>query len=107
MLVVEGNEYFVDVSGLTGHQENCDGLCCHQNKGPVIAIFHQMALLVKGKIILFCVQMEPISVIHPSVLTSSDRYQILLDYHNGLPNLQCRPPTKFQHIMTSGVDVGP
>jgi hypothetical protein len=33
MLVVEGSEPFVDLSGLAGHQENCDDSGCHQHTG--------------------------------------------------------------------------
>jgi hypothetical protein len=57
LLVVEGSERFVDVSGLAGHGENKLRIVTAQavtntQKGPVIAIFHQMALLGTGKSIL-------------------------------------------------------
>jgi hypothetical protein len=50
MLVFEGSERFVDVSGLAVHRENKLRIVKAQavintHKGPVIAIFHQMALL--------------------------------------------------------------
>jgi hypothetical protein len=60
--VLEGSEPFVDVSGLGGHREN--QLCIvtaqaliETHMGNVIAVFHQIALLGKGKSILLCIQM--------------------------------------------------
>ena len=63
MLVLEGSERFVDVSGLAGHRENQLRIVTAQatistHKGNAIAIFHQMTLLSKGKSILSCIQME-------------------------------------------------
>ena len=63
MTVLEGSERYVDVSGLAGHRENRFFIVTTQalirtHKGDAIAIFHQMALLGKGKSILSCVQME-------------------------------------------------
>jgi hypothetical protein len=63
MRVLEGSECFVDVSGLGGHRKN--QLCIvtaqalmETQKGNVIAVFHQIAILGKGKSILSCIQME-------------------------------------------------
>jgi hypothetical protein len=60
MIVLEGSERFVDIVGLAGHNV---GIVTAQalvttHKGDVIATFHQMALLGKGKSILSCLQME-------------------------------------------------
>jgi hypothetical protein len=126
MLVLEGSERFVDVSGLAGHRENQLRIVTAQalintHKGNVIATFHQMALLGKGKSILSCVQMEHYgAVIDDKSLRLGgkqrilmDGYQIPLDFHNGLPYLPCRPPTENEvnslpHvIMTSDVDWDP
>ena len=127
MLVVEGSERFVDVSGLAGHRENqlrivTAQALIHTHKGDAIATFHQMALLGKGKSILSCVQMEHYGA---QIDDKSrrlpggkqrilmDGYQIPLDFHNGLAYLQCRPPTESElsslpHIiMTSDVDWDP
>ena len=127
MRVVEGCERFVDVSGLAGHRENKLRIVTAQtvintHKGPVVAVFHQMALLGKGKSILSCIQMEHFGAdINDKSLRLPngkqrilmDGYQIPLDFHNGLPYLQCRPPTPddldtLPHvIMTSDVDWDP
>ena len=63
MLVVNGSERFVSITGIDGHQ--LDNLCVvtaqavvPSHKGDVIAVFHQMALLGKGHSILSCIQME-------------------------------------------------
>jgi hypothetical protein len=50
MMVVEGSERFVDVSGLAGHQESqlriVTGMALlHTHKGDAIGVFHQSALL--------------------------------------------------------------
>jgi hypothetical protein len=68
------------------------------HKGDVIATFHQMALLGKGKSILSCLQMEA----HGADINDCshllpggkqrilmDGYQLPLDFKNGLPYLQC------------------
>jgi hypothetical protein len=57
MLVLEGSERFVDVSGLDGQRENQLRIATAQAlietyKGDVIAVFLQKALLVKVKSIL-------------------------------------------------------
>jgi hypothetical protein len=54
ILVLEGSERFVDVSGLGGPCENDVRIVTAQaiieiHKGRVIAVFHQTALLGKGK----------------------------------------------------------
>jgi hypothetical protein len=63
MLILEGNERFVDVSGLDGHKVCQLHIVIAQaliqtHKGDAIAMFHQMALLGKGHSILSCIQME-------------------------------------------------
>jgi hypothetical protein len=63
MLVLKGSERFVDVTGLAGHKFNQLRIVTAQalittHKGIVIATFHQMALLGKGKSIWSCIQME-------------------------------------------------
>jgi hypothetical protein len=127
MLVVEGSERFVDVSGLAGHKEHqlrivTAHALIHTHKGDAIATFHQMALLGKGKSILSCVQMEHYGAdINEKSLRLPggkqrilmDGYQIPLDFHNGLPYLKCRIPTEDElntlpHIiMTSDMDWDP
>ena len=81
-----------------------------------------MALLGKGKSILSCVQMEHFGAdINDKSLRLPngkqrilmDGYQIPLDFHNGLPYLQCRSPTQSDLdtlpyvIMTSDLDWDP
>jgi hypothetical protein len=127
MLVVEGSEQFVDVSGLAGHKEHqlrivTAHALIHTHKGDAIATFHQMALLGKGKSILSCVQREHFGAdINAKSLRLPggkqrilmDGYQIPLDFHNFLPYLKCCIPTadelnKLPHIiMTSDMDWDP
>jgi hypothetical protein len=64
MLVLEGVERFVDVSGLGVYYENQLRIVTAQaliatHKGNVIAVFYQTVFLGKVKIILLCLQMEP------------------------------------------------
>jgi hypothetical protein len=63
MIIVEGSERHVDVSGLDGHKVS--QLCIvtskaliQTHKGEAIATFYQMAYLGKGHSILSCIQME-------------------------------------------------
>ena len=127
MLVLEGSERFVDVSGLAGHKVNqlrivTAQALIHTHKGDAIATFHQMALLGKGKSILSCIQMEHYGAHindRSSLLPGGkqriliDDYQIPLDINNGLAYLRCRQPTDNElatlpHIvMTSDVDWDP
>ena len=126
MIALEGSERYVDVSGLAGHRENQLRIVTGQaliktHKGNAIAVFHQMALLGKGKSILSCVQMEHYGAIVEDKSRRlggkqrilMDGYQIPLDFHNGLPYLPCRPPTPEEvqtlpHIiMTSDIDWDP
>ena len=127
MLVLEGSERFVDVSGLGGHRENQLRIVTAQalietHKGNVIAIFHQTALLGKGKSILSCIQMEhygadindkPLRLQGGKQRIVMDNYQIPLVFQNGLPYLMCRVPTPHEvaslpHlIMTSDIDWDP
>jgi hypothetical protein len=63
MKLLEGLERFVDVVVLAGHKVSQLRIVTTQalvttHKGDVIATFHQMALLGKGKSILSCLQME-------------------------------------------------
>jgi hypothetical protein len=127
MLVLEGSERFVDVSGLGGHRENQLRIVTAQklistHKGHDIAVFHQAALLDKGKRILSCLQMEHYGAeINDKSLWLSggkqrilmDGYQIPLAFCNGLPYLPCWSPTATEvaslpHlIITSDVDCDP
>jgi uncharacterized membrane-anchored protein len=107
MLVLEGSERFVDVSGLAGHTVSQLRIVTAQafistHKGDAIATFHQMALLGKGKSILSCLQMEAFGadINDRSRLLPGgkqriviDDYQLPLDFKNGLPYLSCRKPT--------------
>ena len=79
MRVVEGSERFVDVSGLGGHRENQLRIVTAQalietHKGNVIAVFHQIALLGKGKSILFCPQMNTMAL---RLMTNPYSYQVV------------------------------
>jgi hypothetical protein len=63
MTVLEGSERFVDVFGLSGHKVTQLWIVTAQalistHKGDVIATFHQMALLGKGKSFISCLKME-------------------------------------------------
>jgi hypothetical protein len=63
MRVLEGSERYVDVSGLGEHRENQFHIVTAQalietHKGDVIAVFHQISLLGKGKSILSYLKME-------------------------------------------------
>jgi hypothetical protein len=63
MLVLKDSECFVDTIGLAGHKVSQFRNVTAQallttHKGDVIATFHQMALLGKGKSIFSCLQME-------------------------------------------------
>jgi hypothetical protein len=63
MTVLEGSERFVDVFELAGHKVSQLRIVTAQalistHIGDVIASFHQMALLGKGKSIHFFLQME-------------------------------------------------
>jgi hypothetical protein len=127
MLVLEGSERFVDVSGLAGHKVSQLRIVTAQalintHMGEPIATFHQMALLGKGKSILSCLHMEAFSAdindcsrMLPGgkqhILV--DGYKLPLDFKNGLPYLRCRKPTEAElgllpHIiMTSDVEWDP
>jgi hypothetical protein len=107
MLVLEGSERFVDVFGLAGHKVNqlrivSDPCQISTDKGDVIATFHQMALLGKGKSILSCLQMEAdgadindcTSTLHGGKQRIlMDGYLIPLDFNNGLAYLRCSIPS--------------
>jgi hypothetical protein len=127
MLVVEGSEGFIDVSGIAGHTVKQLRIVTAQalattHKGDAIATFHQMALLGKGKCILSCLQMEAYganindrsrSLPGGKQRILVDGYQLPLDFKNGLPYLRFRKPAEAElsslpHIiMTSDVDWDP
>ena len=127
MEVLEGSERFVDVFGLAGHKVSQLRIVTAQaliatHKGNIIATFHQMALLGKGKSILSCLQMEafgadindrPRSLSGGKQRILMDGYQIPLQFKNGLAYLPCRKPTADEigllpHVvMTSDVDWDP
>jgi hypothetical protein len=59
MLVLEGSELFLDISGLGGHCENQLWIDTAQalienHKDNLCAVFHQTELLGNGKSILLC-----------------------------------------------------
>jgi hypothetical protein len=59
MIVLDGNEHIVDVSGIVGHcknqlQTDTTQDLIETHKGNVIDVFHQTELLGKGKSILSC-----------------------------------------------------
>jgi hypothetical protein len=61
ILVIEGSERFVSVSGFGGHHEDQLQIATAQalietHKGDIISVFHQTAFLGKGKRILSCLQ---------------------------------------------------
>jgi hypothetical protein len=127
MKILGGSERFVDVVGLTDRRVSQLHIVTAQalmttHKGDVIATFHQMALLGKGKSILSCLQMEAhgADINNRSHLFSGgkqhilmDGYQFPLDFKNGIPYLWCQMPTENEiaslpHIvMTSDVDWDP
>jgi hypothetical protein len=127
MLVLEGSERFVDVSGLASHKFSQLRIVTAQaliaiHKGEAITTFHQMALLGKCKSILSCLQMEAFgadinarSRMLPGgeQLILVDGYQLPLDFKNGPPYLRCRKPNAAElgllpHIrMTSDVEWDP
>jgi hypothetical protein len=96
MLVVEGSKRFVDVSDLAEHKVNQLRIVAAQAlvttyKGYLIASFHQMALLGKGKSILYCLQMEGANINNQSCSLPGgkqsilvDGYHLPLDFKNGL-----------------------
>ena len=117
---------FVDVSGLAGHQVNqlrivTGRALIKTHKGDAIAVFHQSALLGKGKSIISCLQLEHYGAkiddrsvkLNGKQRILMDGYQIPLDFVNGLPYLQCRKPLQQEietlpHIiMTSDMDWDP
>jgi hypothetical protein len=107
ILVLEGSECFVDVSGLSSYSENLLRIVTvhafiETHKGNLIAVFHQTPLLGKGKRILLCIQMEQYGAAINYMclwlpaglqLIFMDGYQISLAFHNGLPYFKYRPPT--------------
>jgi hypothetical protein len=115
------------VFGLAGHKVSQQRIVTAQaliptHKGDAIAMFHQMALLGKGKSILSCLQMEAHgadindrSRLLPGVKQriSIDGYQIPLDFKDGSPYLRCCKPTETElallpHIiMTSDIEWDP
>jgi hypothetical protein len=127
MLVLEGSKHFVDVVGLARHKVSqlhivTAWALVSTHKGDAIATFHQMAFLGKGKSILSCLHMEAhgADINDRSKLVPGgkqriliDRYQMPLDFKNGLPYLWCRKPTpgeleSLPHIiMTSDVEWHP
>jgi hypothetical protein len=127
MRVLEGSKRFVDVSGLGGHCENQLRIVTAQalietHKGNVIAVFHQIALLGKGKSILSCLQMEHYGaeINEKSLLLPGGQQHIVMDgcqipltFRNGHAYLKCCPPTDDEvdylpHvIMTADVDWDP
>ena len=104
---MEGSERFVDVVGLAGHKVSQLRIVTSQalvssHKGDVIATFHQMALLGKGKSILSCLQMEAYGadINDRSRLLPGgkqriliDGYQMPLEFKNGLAYLVENQPT--------------
>jgi hypothetical protein len=128
MLVLEGSERFVDVSGLAGHKVNqlcivtAQALITTHSIDDAIATFHQMDLLGKGTSILSCIQMEshgadinekPRRIPGGKQRILMDDFQIPLDINSGLAYLRCCPPSTHEletlpHIiMTADVDWNP
>jgi hypothetical protein len=105
--VLEENERFVDVFGLAGHKVSQLWIFTAQalistHKGDVIATFHQMAFLGKGKGVLSCLQMDAYGADINGQPCSSpcgkqriliDGYQIPFNFKNGLAYLCCWKPT--------------
>ena len=127
MVIVDGSQRHVDVSGLDGHKVSQLHIVTAQaliqtHKGNAIATFHQMAYLGKGHSILSCIQMEHhgAEINDRSTLLPGgkqriliDNYPIPLDIIGGLPYLCCHKPTDEEvatlpHIiMTSDVEWDP
>jgi hypothetical protein len=86
MYVLEGSERYVDVSCLGGHRKNQLRIVTAQalietHKGDVIAVFHQIALPVKGKSILSCLQIEPYGaeIDDKSIRLPGGKWRIVMD----------------------------
>jgi hypothetical protein len=86
MIVLEGSECFVDISGLGGHCENqlrivTDQTLISTQKGDVIAFFHQTTFLGKVKSILSCLQMEHdgADIKYKSLRLQGGKQRILMD----------------------------
>jgi hypothetical protein len=127
MIIVEGSERHVDVSGLDGHKVSQLRIVTAQaliqtHKGEAIGTFHQMAYLGKGHSILLCIQMEHhgAEINDRSTLLRRgkqriimDNYQSPLDFIGGFIYLRCRKPTDEEVatlpniIMTSDVEWDP
>ena len=123
----EEQGWWVVIAVLAGHKVSQLRIVTRQaliatHKGNIIATFHQMALLGKGKRILSCLQMEafgadindrPRSLSGGKQRILMDGYQIPLQFKNGLAYLPCRKPTADElgllpHVvMTSDVDWDP
>ena len=117
----------VDITGVENHQIRnvrlgTTGGVVHTLRGPVIAIFHQQALLGKHDSIFSCVQMEAsgcdvndrsMRLKHGLQRISKDGYIIPLNFRNGLPKLKIRPYTDQelatlpQVIMTDDIEWNP
>jgi hypothetical protein len=107
MLVLKGNESFVDDCGLSAHSKDQLQIVTAQalietHTSNVIAVFHQTELLVKGKSILSCLQMDHYGTeINGKSLKLAgglqriltDGYKIPLAFHNGISYLNCCIPT--------------
>jgi hypothetical protein len=112
MLVLEGSDRFVDVFGLAGHKVSQLRIVTSQavvttHRGAVIATFHQMALLGKGKSILSCLQMKaygvdindcPISLPGGKQRNLIDGYQIPLHFKNGPAYLHAANPPMMKLV---------
>ncbi len=118
----------VNVSGLADSQLSgvpigTVGAYMHTNKGPIIAIWHQVALYGKGNSIHASAQMEhyKIDVNERSMntkgglqrITTLEGYVIPIDIMNGLPYIRQRPYTDEEYdslphiVMTSDVEWDP
>ena len=98
----------VDITGVENHQIRnvrlgTTGGVVHTLGGPVIAVFHQQALLGKHDSIFSYVQMEAsgcnvndrsMRLKHGLQQISKDGYIIPLNFRNVLPKLKIRTPTK-------------
>ena len=103
---------YIDVSGLNNHQVKdleivTAGGVAPSQRGPVIIILHQYALLGKGNTIHYCIQLESYKnivddkTIHhkgSQTITTNDGYIHPLDFVNGLPYLPLRPYTDEEWV---------
>jgi len=128
-IIATSPDRFVSIEGIDKHQllnipvVTCGGYTTTRNHGPVIAIFHQFAGVMRGPSIVSSSQLEAFHnqvndrslVVDPNgqLITTNDGFEFPLHVRSGLPYLELRPYTDTEYetlphvIMTSDVDWDP